>query len=106
MLRSQDYHAHISKVQRTPSVLTDVPRYPNAHLAFNKKVVYDEDEGYHHHTGEREKVEVIEYDQTTFPANEVDEVVYQEEVDVETNQYYPRKNRGRFELQKWKTFRP
>lgn len=104
MLRSQDYHAHISKVHRAPSVLTDVPRYPNAHLAFNKKA-YEENEG-SHHTGERERVEVIEYEQSTTPENGVGEVDYQENMDVETDQYYPRKNKGRFELQKWKTFRP
>ncbi len=105
MLRSQDYHAHISEVHRTPSVLTDVPRYPNAHLAFNKKVVYEDNEG-SHHTGESERVEEIEYDQTTIPENGVDELGYQENVDAETDQYYPKKNRGRFQLQKWKTFRP
>ncbi|KAJ1413213.1 hypothetical protein SESBI_19758 [Sesbania bispinosa] len=109
MLRSQDYHANISKVHRTPSILTDVPRYPSAYLAFNnKKVVYEEDEGFFHHNPQPgERVEVVEYEQTTVPENGV-EVIYEEHVDVETNDqyYYPKKNRGRFELQKWKTFRP
>lgn len=82
MVRSQDYLTHISKVQRTPSILTDVPRYPSAHLAFrNKKVVYE---------------------QTTSLENGV-EVVYVENEDAETNQYYPMKNKqGLVELQKWK----
>ena len=106
MRRSQDYHAHILEVQRSPSILTDVPRYPTAHLAFGKKVVHEEDEGRcygHPHDGER--VEVIQYEQTTNPENGVREVAYEENVDVEHDQYYPRR-RGGFELQKWKTFRP
>ncbi|KAK7389128.1 hypothetical protein VNO78_23960 [Psophocarpus tetragonolobus] len=83
MLRSEDYHAHISKVQRTQSVLTDVPRYPNAHMAFNNQ------HGHHNpHSN----------DQTT--------PQIQETVDVERDQYTPTKNKGRFELHKWKTFRP
>ncbi|KAJ1385048.1 phloem specific protein [Sesbania bispinosa] len=106
MLRSQDYHSHISKVRREPSILTDVPQYPNAHVAFNKKVVYEEDEiegSQHHHflhhnnPETRERVEEVV---------ECEQVVYEENVDVETNQYYPRRNRGGLELHKWKTFRP
>lgn len=108
MLRSQDYHSHISKVNKTPSILTDVPRYPNAHLAFNKKVVYEEDnKGFHHNpqTGS-ERVEVNYEQQTTVPVPDSGvEIVYEQNVDVETHhlQYYPKK---KFELQKWKTFRP
>lgn len=115
MRRSQDYHAHISEVQRSPSVLTDVPRYPNAHMAFNKRVVYEEDEiegsrrhnhfHGHHHNPEivRERVEVVEYEQ---PEVRVGEVIYEENVDVESNDYYPRRNRGGLDLQRWKTYRP
>ncbi|XP_061364868.1 uncharacterized protein LOC133308277 [Gastrolobium bilobum] len=109
MLRSQDYHAHISKVHRTPSVLPDVPRYPNAHQVFTKKVNSEEDKGFnggHHNPQTRERLAVVEeYEQTTVPENGVAEVIYEENVDAETNQDYPRKNKGGFELQKWKTFR-
>lgn len=96
MLSSEDYHAHISKVHRAQSVLTDVPRYPNAHLVFNNQ------HG-HHNSLSNERVEEVESDQTTHP--EGGEVVYQETVEVERDQYTPRKNNSRFELQKWKTFR-
>lgn len=113
MLRSQDYHAHISQVQRAPSVLTDVPQYPNAHMAFNKKVVYEEDEiegsHRHHHNPEvRERVGVVEYEQVPGQVG-VGEVVYEENVDVEYNNgYYPaRRNKpGGLELHRWKTYRP
>ncbi|TKY55261.1 hypothetical protein E2542_SST19675 [Spatholobus suberectus] len=98
MLSSEDYHAHILKVHRSQSVLTDVPRYPNAHLAFNNQ------HG-HHNPHSNERVEEVENDQTTYPGNE-SEVVHQETVDVERDQYTPRKNKGRFELHKWKTYRP
>ncbi|QCD81016.1 uncharacterized protein LOC114175858 [Vigna unguiculata] len=87
MMRSEDYHAHISKVHRSQSVLTDVPRYPNAHMAFNNA---------HHNSHSNERSEMVDYDQT-----EDDEVMFQERV-----QSKPGKNKPRFELQKWKTYRP
>nr|ACU19029.1 unknown [Glycine max] len=90
MLRSEDYHAHISKVHRTQSVFTDVPRYPNAHLAFSNQHS-------HHNTLFNERVE---YDETT-PETEGGEVV-----DVEREQCIAKKNKGGFELHKWKTYRP
>ena len=106
MYSPQDYHSHISRVQRTPSVLTDVPQYPSDHLAFNK-TVYEEDgtEGsYHHHHPER--VEVVEYEKVPECGRVGGEVIYEENVDVEADQYYPRRNRGGLELHRWKTFRP
>ncbi|KAL2327047.1 hypothetical protein Fmac_020474 [Flemingia macrophylla] len=89
MLRSEDY-AHISKVQRSHGVLIDVPRYPNAHLAFNNQHS-------HHNPNTDERTEVVEYDQTTYPGTE-NEAIYQETVDVESHEYAPRKNKGCFEL--------
>ncbi|KAL2334357.1 hypothetical protein Fmac_015570 [Flemingia macrophylla] len=99
MLRSEDYYAHISKVQRSDSVLTDVPRYPSAHLAFNNQHS-------HHNPNTDERTEAVEYDQTTTYPRTENEAIYQETVDVESHEYAPRKNKGRFELQKWKTYRP
>lgn len=117
-MNSRDYHAHISKVHRTPSILSDAPQYPNAHMAFNKKVYYEEEEEeepyrhqhhHRHHTpDEREKVEVVEYERTTESDGygNRSEVVYEEDVDVERDEYNPRRNKGGFGLAKWKTFRP
>jgi len=116
MLRSEDYLSHISGVRREPSILTDVPRYPNAEMAFNKRVIYEEDEierspGLHHHHHNpviRERVEVVEYERVP-EVRYGDKVIYEieEGIDVETNQNYPRRNRpGGLELHKWKTFRP
>ncbi len=104
-----DYHGHITKVQRTPTVFTD--QYPNAHLT--KKIVYEEDEiegsrRHHHHLRHhnpetRERVEVIEYEQVPEYNNRVGEVIYEENVDVETDQYYPGRNRG--SVNPWNTYR-
>ncbi|KAF7838275.1 phloem specific protein [Senna tora] len=114
MWNSRDYHSHIRRVHRSPSVLSDVPHYPSAHLAFNKKVevLENDDQGpyynhhRHHQPEERERVEVVE---TTTEVDRYvpggEEVVYRENVEVESDQYYNRRNRGGFELQKWKTFR-
>ncbi|XP_028765041.1 uncharacterized protein LOC114747641 [Neltuma alba] len=105
MLNSRDYHSHISQVHRTPSVLPDVPRYPNAYAALNKEVVY-EDEGprYHHHhhqnPEERERVEVVEYERADNYGNT--EVVYEESDRYEADRYgNPRGNK----LYRWKTYR-
>ncbi|ESW27476.1 hypothetical protein PHAVU_003G205100 [Phaseolus vulgaris] len=92
MLRSEDYHAHITKVHRSESVLTDVPHYPNAHLAFNNA---------HNNPHSNERVEMVEHDQT-----EDDEAIFQERVDVNRAQRNPGKNKAHFELHKWKTYRP
>lgn len=103
-MNSQDYHAHISRVSRTPSVLSDVPQYPNAHVAFNNNnnrrrfnnPVLPE---------ERERVEVIE--ETKVIDNYGDVVYREQEVDVETDEFNTRRNNGGgFNLCKWKTFRP
>ncbi|XP_004501873.1 uncharacterized protein [Cicer arietinum] len=116
MVRPEDYYNHISGLRREPSVLTDVPRYPNAQMAFNKRqVVYEDDEieavrynegsrhGIHHHHHNnnpeilREKVEVIRYEEEPSQVGYREEVIYE---DV-------RRNRpGGLELHKWKTYRP
>ncbi|KAJ7956168.1 Phloem specific protein [Quillaja saponaria] len=112
MLRFQDDHAHIAKVHRTPPILSDVPQYPNAHLVFNKKVVYEEDLGAHrnnyhhkHYNPEvQEKVGVIEYKETIEnPDTGNKEVIYEESIDVEAERYIQQKHKG-FELSKWRTF--
>ncbi|KAK7330543.1 hypothetical protein VNO77_24738 [Canavalia gladiata] len=96
MLPSQDYHAHISKVQRSESVLTDVPRYPNVHRAFNN-----------HNPLNDERIEEVEYEHTTVSGNGVGEIFYQGTADaVRDNYNSPSKNKPRFELKKWKTYRP
>ncbi|GLT29100.1 hypothetical protein SLA2020_039860 [Shorea laevis] len=40
---SNDFHTHITMVERTPSVITDVPHYPNVHKAF-KNMGYNQEE--------------------------------------------------------------
>nr|CAA61492.1 phloem specific protein [Vicia faba] len=111
MLRSQDYHNHIAGVRREPSVLSEFDRYPNAEMAFNKRVVYDEIEGshrhHHHHNPEVvERVEVVEYERVPEVRPYGGEVIYEEYMDVETSQYNPRRNRPNgLGLQKWKTYR-
>lgn len=112
MMRSNDYHTHISEVRREPS---DYSRYPNGEMAFNKRVVYEEDaiEGsrhgrhhHHHHNPEIvERVEVVEYERVPEVRPYGGQVIYEEDVDVETNnQYYPRRTRSNGHS--WNTFRP
>ncbi|AES71436.1 phloem specific protein [Medicago truncatula] len=108
MMRSNDYHTHISEVRREPS---DYSRYPNGEMAFNKRVVYEEDaiegsrHGRHHHNPEIvERVEVVEYERVPEVRPYGGQVIYEEDVDVETNnQYYPRRTRSNGHS--WNTFR-
>ncbi|CAJ2644597.1 unnamed protein product [Trifolium pratense] len=69
-------------------------------MIFNNRVIYEEDkiEGsrrhHHHHNPEiRERVEVVEYKRVP-EVRYGDQVMYQieEDVDVETNPYYPRRS--------------
>ncbi|KAL2340956.1 hypothetical protein Fmac_008896 [Flemingia macrophylla] len=83
MLRSGEYHSHISEVEKLSSV-----EYPDAELSLNKKVVYEEKdiEGSHHHhhlfrrhhrPESRESVKVVEYEQV--PERRVADVVVYED---------------------------
>ncbi|EEF51919.1 conserved hypothetical protein [Ricinus communis] len=40
---STDYHVHVSTMERMPSILPDVPRYPNVHRAFNNKTIHEDE---------------------------------------------------------------
>ncbi|KAK7411079.1 hypothetical protein VNO78_02455 [Psophocarpus tetragonolobus] len=79
MSRSEEYR--ISEVESV--------EYPNDHVSFNKKVVYEEKEiegshhhhhnlfhRHHHHPETRESVKVVEYEQV--PERRVGEVVFEE----------------------------
>lgn len=107
---SLDYHAHVSKLARTPSVLTDVPHYGNTNKMFNNtRVLYVED--YEENKQERnrntpqsnEKVEVIEYKETVESPNNVNSRVYEEIVESGADSAQ-QKRRG-FGLCKWRTFK-
>lgn len=123
-----DYHEHLSKMIRTPSILPDVPHYPNVHKAFNKSKVTsneetDADEGkqpkspksHSHHKASKhspqfqEKVEVIEFKEEvkTAPSGgsgEEKAEVYGESVDSKADGYIQRRHQ-KFELCKWATFK-
>lgn len=107
---SLDYLAHVTRLAKTPSVLTDVPYYGNTRRMFdNTRNTY---EGYYEDDRQRlgygnqnkpqfnanEKGEVVEYRSTNNVNTEVCEET--EDVGAGSNQ---RRNRG-FGLCKWKTF--
>ncbi|KAE8124320.1 hypothetical protein FH972_019218 [Carpinus fangiana] len=111
---SYDYHAHIHRMERTPTMLPGPPQYPN--LAFSNKIAHEEDRHAgsnhkHHHKNQtpvrfQEKVEVISYEQA-----EEEEAgkngaceVYEESIDVEADGFIKQKRKG-LELCKWKTFK-
>ncbi|KAK4781829.1 hypothetical protein SAY86_015931 [Trapa natans] len=113
-----DYHDHLSKMIRTPSILPYVPQYPSVHKIFNKqpKVAYpsneggDSDEVKHppasppsSHGGKhapqfQEKVEVMEFESDTRPGSTAESIDSRAET-------YIREKHQKFELCKWATFR-
>ncbi|PKI38634.1 hypothetical protein CRG98_040968 [Punica granatum] len=129
MASSGEYHHHLSKMVRTPSVLPNVPHYPNVHRAFNKPKVAHHGEGdvssdsnevkqpesHGHNKGGKhslqfeDEVEVIEYkeeEHTASPASRKKEAadVHGESVDSKADGYIQRKHQ-KFELCKWATFK-
>ncbi|KAK3439880.1 hypothetical protein EUGRSUZ_B00219 [Eucalyptus grandis] len=116
---SQEYHEHLTRIARSPSIHPNVPQYPNVHPAFHQKVTYEEESEclqsqnqhqhqhqhqHHHHPPQfQEKVEVMKFEEERFGRNRNDEFVMVEEVvEVRSDGYVPPKHRG-FELCKWDT---
>ncbi|XP_015578861.1 uncharacterized protein LOC8278283 [Ricinus communis] len=109
---STDYHVHVSTMERMPSILPDVPRYPNVHRAFNNKTIHeDEFEVTHQESMQKQrqpptthgkKVHLVE--QVQIIPREKNEVIFEENIDSETDGFLQRKHKT-FELCKWKTFK-
>lgn len=118
MTSGGDYHEHLSKMMRTPSILPDVPHYPNVHKAFNRSKVAGSDQGdienandvkqpkspkshSHNKTSKhspqfQEKVEVIEdKEKAEVPG---------ESVDSKADGFIQQRHQ-KFELCKWATFK-
>lgn len=112
---SEEYHEHLSRIARLPSIHPNVPQYPNVHTAFNNRVTRDEEiESHHHHQLHNhnhrsphfvEKVEVIEFKEERLEHNrDGDFEVFEEAVDVKADGFIAQKHQG-FGLCKWNTFK-
>ncbi|KAF5743727.1 hypothetical protein HS088_TW08G00314 [Tripterygium wilfordii] len=105
---SDDYLAHISRIERMPSVITDVPQYPNVHKVFNNKLTYEEEPPRKEHSPKdhKKKVQVIEtIEEVSNPKGQDHEEIFMEEtVNSGADGYIQQKHKG-FELCKWKTFK-
>ncbi|KAF3437530.1 hypothetical protein FNV43_RR20284 [Rhamnella rubrinervis] len=107
----REYHAHVVRLARTPSVVTDVPHYGNTRKLFsNTRVVEDyrgdsqKSNGSNQNTPQfNEEVEVIDYKETNESPNNLNSEVYEETTTVEADSTSQRR-RG-FGLCKWKTFK-
>lgn len=97
---SDDYHAHIARVERTQSVLTDVPQYPNVFKAFNSWYNRKEPNQAQQQRPEKakKKVQLVEPEKT---AENPDDEQY---VDKKADGFIQQKQKG-FALCKWKTFK-
>ncbi|KAI4329528.1 hypothetical protein MLD38_027909 [Melastoma candidum] len=103
---ANDYYTHISTLERTPSVLSDVPRYPNLHSLFDGRNTGARRE-VEKHPQFQEKVEVIEFreEKSDDGSRKEERAIVEEEVDnCNVSSFIERRHKG-FELRKWKTFK-
>ena len=100
---SNDYHSHISRMARMPSVLTDVPQYPNVHRMFNNKLSTTQDDPAQMTT--HNKVQFVETTETDRSGATTREVMYEKTVDDDADGFIQQRRKN-FELCKWATYRP
>ncbi|KAJ0105181.1 hypothetical protein Patl1_18136 [Pistacia atlantica] len=111
---SPDYHAHISRIEKMPSVLTDVPQYPqypNVHKAFKNNYPSGEEEQQQPPKSKKsspkanKKVQLSDHAEIV-ESNISDEncEVQKETIDTEADGFIQKKRKG-FELCKWKSFK-
>lgn len=111
---SQDYHAHVSSMERSPSVVADFPRYPNFHKIFNNN--YEDktppriNQQQHHAPQAHKKVRFVEQDKTTQVVKAADDNnkngknVSGDCIDAKADGFIKQKHQ-KFELAKWETFK-
>ncbi|XAR67973.1 hypothetical protein NMG60_11002937 [Bertholletia excelsa] len=100
---SDDYHSHLTRMVRMPSVIPDMPRYPNFHARFNKsseetESVYEPKPPETQNPG-RKKVQFSSGEGGVNGSRET-----QEGVDSEASGYLQQRRKN-FELCKWSTFK-
>lgn len=106
---SPDYHAHVSRIERMPSVVPDVPRqpkYPNVHRAFkNNYTPREEEQPPKSNNSSQKKVQLSDHAEIVESnISEEKAEVQEESIDVKADGFIQKKFRG-FELCKWKTFK-
>ncbi|KAH7866793.1 hypothetical protein Vadar_025087 [Vaccinium darrowii] len=115
---SYDYHSHLTRMERTPTVVTDVPHYPNVHMLFNNrtKVVEYEDDNVNHNQQQQRRRQpeppVAEAHKKVHFVEETIEIddngekseVHKKSVDEEAEGFIQNRRKN-FELCKWNTFK-
>ncbi|MGI4329209.1 hypothetical protein ACR2WG_26790, partial [Klebsiella pneumoniae] len=101
---SHDYHSHISRMARMPSVLTDVPQYPNVHRIFNNKLSTTQGDDSAQVTTHN-KVQFVETTEIDKSGATTREVLYEKTVDDDADGFIQQRRKN-FELCKWATYRP
>ncbi|OMO53379.1 hypothetical protein COLO4_36759 [Corchorus olitorius] len=94
---SHDYHAHLSKMERNPTMIPDAPQYPVVHRAFNNKYNFEEE------------VEFLEGNQGKQQQKSPKKVHMADQVEsideaLDADGFIQQKHKA-FELCKWKTFK-
>ena len=105
---SQDYHAHLSRMERSPTIILGASQYPNVHKAFNNKYTFGEEEvefqEENHCKQNSPSPKSPKKDQVIDHGDESCMVYEETTIDEEADGYIQQKRKG-FELHKWKTFK-
>uniref|UniRef100_A0A2P2NN11 Uncharacterized protein n=1 Tax=Rhizophora mucronata TaxID=61149 RepID=A0A2P2NN11_RHIMU len=94
-------------IEKMPSVLVDVSRYPSVHRAFNNKAIIEEEpekQQQQHLAKPAKKVHISEHENVIIEDRNGNYEVVKESVDVEADGFIMQKHQG-FQLCKWKTFK-
>ncbi|KAM7280823.1 hypothetical protein ACFE04_007957 [Oxalis oulophora] len=108
---SNDYHSHLTRIEKMPSVIADAPKYPNVYKAFNNGSAHQQEApnhhnhiGDHHQTPIQKKVHISEKVETISCDMNGNCQVIEESVDMDADGFIEQKHKG-FELCKWNTFK-
>lgn len=111
---SPEYVEHITRMQRMPTVITDVPHFPDVHSALQNKVIYEEEQDDHHQQVKHHKhqnpeakktVHFAEQEKTTKGVKDgKDEVCVEKDINMAADGFIKQKHTN-FELHKWATFK-
>ncbi|OMP01005.1 hypothetical protein CCACVL1_03199 [Corchorus capsularis] len=98
---SHDYHAHLSKMERNPTMIPDAPQYPVVHRAFNNKYNFEEEVEFLQQGNGNQQQKSPKKVHMADQVESIDETKYE---DLDADGYIQQKYKA-FELCKWKTFK-
>ncbi|KAL2515623.1 uncharacterized protein Fot_29594 [Forsythia ovata] len=105
---ASDYLEYITRMQRMPTMIPDIPHYPNVHEVLNNNATYVEKHENHHKNvspGMHKSFHFVEHEENTeIDKNGKGEVHEEKSIDIEADGFIAAKHKS-FDLCKWGTFK-